>query len=134
MKKIKKIITIQRLKIVLVMVFTFLVVRNYTDRVFVANTPMIKPQVIARVKGFPSYLASLIPGRKPPSPIANLPEVKPPPNAVFKPAQTGVSVAEVPSENKRYYKIEKGTSVEVSSTTIIQANGTNKTIKVLTIR
>ena len=132
---IKKIITKTRIKIVLVVLVTFLVVKGFSSTVFLADTPVISPDFIARLKNTPSELASL-PGRllaglnslnlfkkQPTTPasdmFADVKIVTPPENIVFTPIRKGVYAANDPATGQKYIKIEAGTKYRIVGTVTI---------------
>jgi hypothetical protein len=126
-----------------------MLVRNYSSKVFLANTPEVNPQFIATLKNSPKTIAQL-PGRifnrggsrddlaqLPPEEALptqapfNNPGIAPPADVVFPPPKNGISVAQNPSDGKTYVKIAKGTKVEVSTQIITLPDGTKKTVQVI---
>jgi len=126
----KKIITKTRVKILLVVLATFLVVKGSSDTVFMAGTPKVNPEFIASLKNAPQELVSVpgkiiafinkIPGQKQPSgDIAAVQMITPPPNTVFKTISKGVSAAENPLTGQTMIQVQAGTKYRINGTVTI---------------
>ncbi len=121
MKEVNKLKTIRRVKIVLTLITSFVVVSTVTPRVFVANSPEIKGSFLVWLKLTPQRVYAYL--RYPADREARTETIE---NAAldnaniqekeelnYTPISEGVYAAEDPETNNRYIKIEKGTTVEV---------------------
>ena len=128
----QNIFTKTRIKIVLVLLFTFFSVKLITPNLFIANSPRINPLFITGIINAPKEIA-LLPGKflsslsnirfnlfnnetnikVDPEIIAKVKQVIPPPNAVFKYVSKGVSAAEDPQTGEKYIRIEAGTKYKI---------------------
>jgi len=92
---LKKIFTKTRIKILLVVLVSFFMVKTAAPQIFLANTPKINPSFIARLKNAPTELAQLPANlfseianlnpflKKENDMFANVKSVTPPPNVAF---------------------------------------------------
>lgn len=117
---IKKIITKTRIKILLIVLVSFLVVKTGTSQLFIADSPRINPEFIARLKNAPQELAAnLNPFKKKDDMFADVKSVTPPDNVIFKSISKGVSAAEDPKTGKSYIRVEAGTKYRIVGTVVI---------------
>ena len=128
---LKKIFTKTRIKILLVVLVSFFMVKTAAPQIFLANTPKINPSFIARLKNAPTELAqlpaNLFPeianlnpfSKKENDMFANVKSVTPPPNIIFKQATKGVYAGEDPKTGQKYIKIEAGTKYRIVGTVTI---------------
>jgi len=128
----QNIVTTNRIKMVLVLLFTFFSVKLVAPNLFIANTPRVNPLFIANVINTPARIAAM-PGKFlsslsnfrlfnfnnetnikiDPKIIANLKQKTPPANVVFKYVSKGVSAAEDTATGEKYIKVEAGTKYRV---------------------
>jgi hypothetical protein len=128
---LKKIITKTRIKILLIVLVSFLVVEKGTSQVFLVDSPRVNPEFIARIKNAPTELAQLPANlffgianlnpfsKKENDMFANVKSVTPPPNVAFKQIAKGVFAAEDPKTGQKYIKIEAGTKYRIVGTVTI---------------
>ena len=125
-----------KIKILVIIATAALFIRWLVPQVFLANSPRINPLFLAKLKGAPSYIASLSTNflnslskkekTAPPVKVLavskdeaekamnSLQKVTPPPNALFKVITTKVSAAETGKKNEIILKIDKGAKYSVS--------------------
>ncbi|MCL4364664.1 hypothetical protein M1328_05525 [Patescibacteria group bacterium] len=118
-----------KIKILLVLVFSFLVVKFASPAIFLANTPRVNPTIVANIFNAPSTLAQL------PSSLfsqisninlfktspasnnntfANIKAVVPAANVIFQPVTQNVSAAENPTTGEKYIQLKAGTKYKIS--------------------
>jgi hypothetical protein len=127
----KNLLSKTRIKILLVVLVSFFMVKTAAPQVFLADSPRVNPEFIARIKNAPTELAQL-PGnliagignlnpfsKKENDMFANVKSVTPPPNVAFKQIAKGVSAAEDPKTGQKYIKIEAGTKYRIVGTVTI---------------
>lgn len=129
----KNIFSIQRIKLVLVIVGSFMAVKFLSPQVFLADSPKINPVFISKLINAPSYIASL-PGvigqlwsvrQKTGNNVDEIAAKKVPPNLIFNSLTKGVEAANDEKNNKVYLKMQPGTSYSVEE---IEINGVKKKI------
>lgn len=126
----------QKIKMLIVLVLSFLVVKYASPQIFMANTPVINPSFVTNIKNTPSYIASIpqkignIFIKSPQSEMERIAIKNVPPGLIFQPLTKGVEaqVAEDPTTGKKYLNIPAGTEYKFEE---IEVNG--KMVKVIRI-
>lgn len=126
MNIMKKILNQTRIKIILIFLISFIAITTVSPQIFLADSPVINPDFIARLQNYPAELASvpgqLIAGLNPfgqKDQFADVKQVTPPPNVVFKAISKGVYAGEDPQTGKTYLKVEAGTKYRIAGTVTI---------------
>ncbi len=125
-----------RFRILMILGVAFFLSHGLNKEVFIANSPEVSPQFIAKLRDLPGTMKSLpqdmialIPGfgKKAPSKtediFANLPEEKIPEGLTFAPLSKSVRAAEDPSTGQGYIQIDQGTQYQVTGTVEVVVNG-----------
>lgn len=136
---IKNIFTKTRIKILLIFLISFLAVKTMVPQIFLADSPQINPEFIARLQNAPAEIGQM-PGKmlasigkglsnlnpfkvKPQVPTAGqLAAVKtttPQSNVLFKLISKGIWAAEDSQTGQKYIKIEAGTKYRIVGTVTI---------------
>ena len=113
-------VTKLRIKILLVILVSFLVVKTGTSQLFLADSPRINTEFISSLKNAPGNLIAGITGlfnRN--KDFADVKSVTPPENVVFKSISKGVYAGEDPTTGKSYLKVEAGTKYRIVGTVTI---------------
>lgn len=131
-----KIISKNKIKIVLVLFFTFFTVKTVAPNLFIADSPMINQVFITEILNKPKEIA-LMPEKFLSSlanfrlfndkknitddsrAIADVEYTTPPPDAIFEYVSKGVSAAEDTNTGEKYIKVEAGTKYRVVGTITI---------------
>jgi hypothetical protein len=114
-----------RLKILLALFLSFFLVKNFAPEIFLANTPIINPTFLVKIKNLPSntiqstrkliaQISNLF--NKKESQIAEYNKVDIPPGVIFKPVTKKVSAGEDKKTGKVYIKIEPGAKYRIVGT------------------
>jgi hypothetical protein len=132
-----------QLKIIFILVLSFVVSFIINKTVFLSNTPRINPKFARSIKNLPTtskaFFAQLnqfftpknINNTNSEKFFSELPKVNVPKSINYKLVSKGVYAAEDKKSNIKYLKIEKGTQIEVREYRIKLKNGQDKIIKVL---
>ncbi len=116
----KKIITKTRIKILLVILVSFFVVRYGSPQVFFADTPKLNGDNIASLPiQMLVAIRNLNPFANQTDTFANSESVTPSANVIFKSISKGVYAGEDPTTGKSYLKIEAGTKYQIVGTVTI---------------
>lgn len=131
-----------RIKMVLVLLFTFFSVKTVAPNLFIANSPVVNPLFIANVINAPSRIAAM-PGRflsslsnfkllnfespsvsvanieVDPAEIAKVRQVIPPASVVFKEILKGVATGVNAETGEKYIKVKAGTKYRIVGTVTI---------------
>lgn len=127
---LKNLITKTRVKVLFIVLSSFLLVKIASPQIFLADSPKINPLFVAKIKNTPFELArlpskmiasiiNLNPFANKDEVISNVKLVTPPPNIIFKSVAKGVSAAEDPKTGKKYIKIEAGTKYRIAGTVTV---------------
>ncbi len=120
-----------KIKLIFVLVLSFLVVKFLSPQIFLADSPKISPLFIAKLINIPNYVASI------PQTISSLfnnsatqdinkVAVKNVPTGLnFSSLSKGVEAAEDTQNNKVYLKIQPGTAYSIEE---IEVNGVKKRV------
>lgn len=125
-------------KILIVIIISYVLIKIFTPVIFLANTPLVNPEFITKLKNTPQtivqipgkMLASLnslnpfnrnpsVPSSTPSDQLASANQVTPPPNIIMKSISKGVYAGKDPATGQSYIKIEAGTKYRVTGTVII---------------
>lgn len=119
----RQIFTITRIKLILIVIFTVLVVKAVAPKLFLADSPKINPFFIANTLNSSKKLIASIgklnlnkkdqtvdTKKNQSSPFQY---VTPPPNLVFEFISKGVSAAEDPTTGQKFIKVEAGTKYKI---------------------
>ena len=115
---------------ILVIFVTFVVVKGFSNMVFMAETPKLNPVFIAQLQNIPQTMGQLpenilagingLFNKKPfTGSFANVKMITPPPNAVFKAISKGVSAAEDPTTGQTLIQVQAGTKYRIVGTVTI---------------
>ena len=122
--------TTNRIKMILVLLFTFFGVKIVAPNLFIANTPRVNPVFVAKIMNTPKEIAAM-PGKflanlsnfrlfnnqnniqVDPKVIAEIKFKTPPANVVFEYVSKGVSAAEDPATGEKYIKVAAGTKYKI---------------------
>lgn len=121
----KKILMKTKIKILLVVLISFFIVKYGSPQVFLANTPKLnKDNIIQLPSKMLASIASLNPfGKQNKSNVndifANTKPVNVPNSVVFKSISKGVYAGEDPKTGKSYLKIEAGAKYKITGTITI---------------
>ncbi len=143
-----------KIKIILVLAAAFLLGSFVSNSIFVASTPIVRSDVMTRLKNLPkdllnstkntiAFMSSL--GRSTEQNrqqisaqnqvytnfIKNEPNVTPPPQVPFKAISKGVYAADDPQTNTRYLKLDSGTKLQEKTIKIRNSDGTVQELKAL---
>lgn len=116
--------TSRRLKMFGAIIFAYIIVAVGSPQVFLANSPKIRPDVIARMRIIPQTALAMAQhpfdadARRVAIEEAQIGSNVSKEDLPYQPIAPGVYAAEDPETKERYVKIEKGTRIEVRYVTL----------------
>ncbi len=117
---IKNIFTKTRIKILIVVLVSFVVVKTVSPQIFLADSSKINPEFITKLQNAPGkMIAGIIGLFNKNNDFANVKIVTPPDDAVFKSISKGVSAAEDPTTGQTLIQVQAGTKYRIVGTVII---------------